>query len=71
MTYGKEKHLIVDYSKCDGHGICAEMCPEWIHLDQFGFPILRAGSIPKEVIKHAEKAVLECPKLAIKLIALS
>ncbi|NNN20798.1 MAG: ferredoxin [Acidimicrobiales bacterium] len=60
--------LLVDETICDGHGICAELVPEWIYLDPFGFPILREGELPFSLKEHALRAVYECPKLAIALI---
>ena len=32
--------LVVDPIRCDGRGICAELFPERIALDDWGFPIV-------------------------------
>jgi ferredoxin len=54
---------------CDGHGICAELLPEWIHLDDWGYPVIRPGAIPPELIADARWAVANCPVLALRLKA--
>lgn len=52
---------------CDAHGLCAELFPEWISLDDWGYPIVRPGPIPPEMMEHARRAVSECPLLALRL----
>ena len=58
-------HLRVDPIACTGHGICAEVFPEWVALDDWGYPILDDGPIPDDLIVHARRAVQVCPKLAL------
>ena len=62
--------LGIDRIKCDGHGVCADLVPEIIELDDWGYPIIHAGAIPKSVIPHARRAVAGCPTLALRLQAL-
>jgi ferredoxin len=59
--------LTVDRTRCDGRGLCAELLPELVRLDDWGYPILAAGPIPDHLIEHAERAVESCPVLAIAL----
>lgn len=54
---------------CDGRGLCAEVAPELITLDDWGYPILLAEAIPPEWVVHAREAVRLCPKLALRLDA--
>ncbi len=61
------KTLRLDPIACDGHGICAELVPEWIRLDDWGYPIINPGVIPPGLERHARQAVKECPKLALRL----
>ena len=61
--------LKVDPIACDGHGLCAELFPERITLDEWGFPILDREGIPKQLEAHARRAVGECPTCALKLVA--
>jgi len=54
--------------KCDGHGLCAELFPERISLDEWGFPIIEEGAVPASLERHARRAVDECPALALRLV---
>lgn len=60
------KELRVDPILCDGHGLCAELFPEGIHLDDWGYPIVDRG-VPPELEKHAQRAVTACPVRALRL----
>ena len=62
-----ERHLVVDPIKCDGRGLCAELLPELIRLDDWGYPILRPGPVPGHLLPLARRAVEDCPVLAIAL----
>jgi ferredoxin len=59
--------LIVDPIACDGFGMCAELLPELIDLDDWGYPVVRAGGIPDALMDHARRAVNVCPVLALRL----
>ena len=63
----KRLELVVDRIKCDGRGLCAEILPEMIRLDSWGYPIIAPGPIPEHLIALAERAVDDCPVLAIAL----
>lgn len=60
-------HLSVDPIGCAAHGLCAELLPEWIELDDWGYPILRGPELPSELVTHARRAAAACPTLALKL----
>lgn len=60
--------LRVDPIACDGHGLCAELFPEWIALDDWGFPMVRPEPVPPQLAQHARRAVGECPKCALRLV---
>jgi ferredoxin len=62
-----ERHLVVDRIKCDGRGLCAELLPELIRLDDWGYPILAPGAVPERLLPLAQRAVEDCPVLAIAL----
>jgi ferredoxin len=53
---------------CDGHGICAELFPERITLDDWGYPIIDPEPIPPELHEHVRRAVAACPTLALLLM---
>jgi ferredoxin len=59
--------LVVDPIACDGHGVCAEVFPEGIVLDDWGYPILRPGDVPVHLESHARRAASACPVLALKV----
>ena len=59
--------LAIDRIKCDGRGLCAEILPERIRLDSWGYPIIAAGPIPEHLIGLAQRAVDDCPVLALAL----
>ena len=52
---------------CDGRGLCAELFPEWIAQDEWGYPIISPERIPPHLQQHARRAVAACPKLALLL----
>jgi ferredoxin len=58
--------LVLDPTACDGHGICAQLFPEGIALDDWGFPLIR-GEVPEEHLVHARRAQAACPALALRL----
>jgi ferredoxin len=60
-------HLTVDRIKCDGRGLCAELLPELIRLDDWGYPILANSPIPEHLMPLAQRAVEDCPVLAIAI----
>src|SRR5206468_4252312 len=59
--------LVVDRIACDGYGMCAELLPELIDLDDWGYPIMRVGGVPDALLDHARRAVAVCPVLALRL----
>ena len=59
--------LVVDQIACSGHGACAELFPERIELDDWGYPMLDDRPIPDELLPHARRAVAACPTLALRL----
>ena len=63
-----EPSLILDPIACDGHGLCAELFPERIRLDDWGFPIVDREPVSRGLEKHARRAVAECPKRALRLV---
>jgi ferredoxin len=62
------RHLAVDFIACDGHGVCAELLPECIRLDDWGFPIIDSADVPAPLLDHARRAVNACPSLALRLV---
>jgi ferredoxin len=59
--------LVVDRIACDGYGTCAELVPELITLDEWGYPIIRPGPVPASLLGPARLAADTCPVLALRL----
>ena len=52
---------------CQAHGMCAELLPERITLDDWGYPILDESPIDRELLAHAKRAAQACPTFALLL----
>jgi ferredoxin len=63
--------ISVDPIACDGHGFCAELFPERIAEDDWGYPMVDATPIPPALESHAKRAVARCPKHALQLRVLA
>jgi ferredoxin len=60
--------LHVDRIKCDGYGMCVELLPELLDLDDWGYPMFRTNAIvPERLTGHPRRAVDVCPVLALRL----
>ena len=59
--------LAVDPIACDGHGLCADLVPELVTLDEWGFPFVDPRPVPEDVLPHVRRAVSACPTLALRL----
>jgi len=61
------QHIAIDRIRCDGRGLCADLIPEMIRLDDWGYPVIDSGSVPGHLRDHAGRAVASCPVLALRL----
>ena len=59
--------LVIDWTKCTGHGMCAELLPELVEMDEWGYPIVRDPAVPSDMSRHAVAARSVCPALAVRL----
>ena len=64
--------LHIDWTRCDGHGSCAELLPGVLDTDDWGFPIARSGEKEPTIRAHdaaaASHAVRSCPVMALRLM---
>jgi ferredoxin len=58
--------LRIDPTACTGHGVCADLLPERIQLDEWGYPIIQPD-VPPALAPDARRAVRGCPVLALRL----
>jgi ferredoxin len=61
------RSLAVNPIACDGHGICAELLPEMVKLDDWGYPIIDPNPVSPHLEALARRAVAVCPTLALRL----
>lgn len=68
MSASVKRRLRVNPTLCDGYGYCAEIVPELISLDDWGFPIVASVPIGDDNVERlARRAVATCPRLALFL----
>jgi ferredoxin len=62
----------VDWTRCDGDGACAELLPELLESDEWGYPLGITGerdpTVPRALERHARRAVSTCPLQALRLV---
>jgi ferredoxin len=61
------RRLSVDPIGCRAHGLCEELLPELVSLDEWGYPMLADRPVPPELVAHARRAAAACPTLALRL----
>jgi ferredoxin len=59
--------LEIDWTRCDGHGLCAVLLPERIQLDEWGFPVIARKPVDGGLVAEARRTVAACPALALRL----
>lgn len=57
--------LRVNPVTCEAHGICAELLPERIRLDDWGYPIVDPTPLTPDLERDARRAIASCPTLAL------
>lgn len=59
--------LRVNPIACDAFGYCAELLPEIIGVDEWGYPTIDGVAVPARLLELAERAVRDCPRRALFL----
>jgi ferredoxin len=69
--------LVVDWTSCEGRGLCVDLLPELLEPDPWGYPKRRGhvprsepgtlAAIPVDLNAPAKRAVHLCPRLALRL----
>ncbi len=69
MKTGLKLHI--DWTACDGRGLCVELLPELLDRDEWGYPVAltaKGSAVTPELLDAASDAVAMCPKRALKLL---
>ncbi|HEU5416461.1 MAG TPA: ferredoxin [Streptosporangiaceae bacterium] len=59
--------ITINPAACAGHGVCGELLPELVTLDEWGYPLLASDRVPGSLRKQAARAARNCPALAFLL----
>jgi len=59
--------LAVDWTRCDGHGLCAALRPDRFGLDEWGFPIVGDPDVSPADEPALRAVVSACPALALRV----
>jgi ferredoxin len=62
-----DARLRVNRIACTGHGLCSELLPELVTLDEWGYPVIPDTAVPTALAPDARRAVVDCPVLALRL----
>jgi ferredoxin len=62
------RRLRVDWPACKANGVCADVLPALVRLDEWGYPLISVKPVPDAMAKDAEHAVRECPTQALRLV---
>jgi ferredoxin len=68
MPPDRPLELAVDWIRCDGYGVCGDMLPDLVELDDWRYPILRPGPVPPDWLDDVQRAIDCCPMQALRLI---
>jgi NADH:ubiquinone oxidoreductase subunit F (NADH-binding)/ferredoxin len=63
--------LSLNWTRCQGHGLCAHIVPELVQLDEQGYPVMLDMPVPPWLGREARRAVEMCPALALRLAPVS
>jgi len=63
--------LHIDWTACEGRGVCSELLPELLRSDDWGYPVPveRDPLVPAQLDAHARRAVRDCPRMALRLVS--
>lgn len=59
--------LRVDPVACDAYGFCAELLPERVTLDEWGYPVVDGRPVESGLVDLATRAAAACPRRAVLL----
>jgi len=61
--------IAVDPVACEAYGYCAELLPEVLSVDEWGYPVLHDKTVPDHLVEQARRAARACPRRALHVMA--
>jgi ferredoxin len=62
------QELRVDWIRCDGYGLCGDLAPDSIALDEWRYPIILTDAVPSAALNDVQRAIDCCPMRALRLV---
>lgn len=62
------ERLVVDPVRCTAAGLCAELLPEVVRLDEWGYPVVEDLPLDGRTLRLARRAAAACPVRALLLL---
>ena len=62
---GPMVRVIVDRSRCTGHGRCYVLAPDVFESDDDGYCTTDLAEVPADILEQAERGAANCPEEAI------
>lgn len=59
--------ISVDRGRCEGYGVCAEVAPDLLHLDDDGELVVDVEELEPEQAEGAASAARVCPVAALSV----
>ena len=63
----RARKLVIDFIACEGHGVCADLMPTHVELDEWGYPIVSRDTVDLHDMRAARRTIRACPELAMRL----
>jgi ferredoxin len=63
-----ELRVVVDRSRCEGHGQCQAQAPEVFEVDDDGFATILLDPVPSSLAGRALAGVRACPVVALSAV---
>ncbi|MEO6700722.1 MAG: ferredoxin [Jatrophihabitantaceae bacterium] len=62
----KAPSLVIDWTRCDGHGLCAALLPQAISRDEWGYPVIDQARLARLPAGELNRVIGCCPALALR-----
>jgi len=62
------RELRVDWIRCDGYGLCGDLAPDAIALDDWRYPVILEPALEPGLLNDVQRAIDCCPMHALSLV---